>query len=443
MTVAFLPPLLPTLLGGMASFLQARSAWRLAVLSLGRLFAQGQRRPITSWLRAASAQVDFPAFYYFLGSLGRHAARPAAYLLQRLLQELPAETSIRFAIDDSPTQRYGPKVQGAGVHHNPSPGPADAPFLYGHLWVTLALVVCHPRWGVLALPLRSLLYIRHKDLPKVPAWCRPPFRTKLELAAELIGWAVGLTQFTGRSLLALVDGAYAKKPFRRAAQQAGVTVISRLRRDAGLRHLPRPRPPGQRGRPAVYGSRAIRLALRAAQTRGWQTVRVRQYGRDQDQTIKTFEVTWRPVGGRLRVVLVQEEDDWLAWFSTDPEMAAAEILRGAADRMTIEQDFHDLKEVEGWGQPQLRNLHANLGATQLTLWEFSLVELWAWDQPEENLVDRTASPWDDPRRRPSHADKRKALQRWCLQQEFRQVCHGRPLDQEIEQFIVRLLDRAA
>ncbi|MGA2031960.1 MAG: hypothetical protein ABSG68_06880, partial [Thermoguttaceae bacterium] len=41
------------------------------------------------------------------------------------------------AIDDSPTKRYGPKVEGADIHHNPTPGPADQKYLYGHIWVTL------------------------------------------------------------------------------------------------------------------------------------------------------------------------------------------------------------------------------------------------------------------------------------------------------------------
>jgi len=33
---------------------------------------------------------------------------------------------VLFAIDDTPTARYGPKVQGAGIHRNPMPGPAGA-----------------------------------------------------------------------------------------------------------------------------------------------------------------------------------------------------------------------------------------------------------------------------------------------------------------------------
>ena len=40
------------------------------------------------------------------------------------------------------------------------------------------------------------------------------------------------------------------------------------------------------------------------------------------------------------------------------------------------------------GQQQLRNFDANVGAWNLNLWAYTLVELWAWKQPEENLVDR-------------------------------------------------------
>ena len=120
-----------------------------------------------------------------------------------------------------------------------------------------------------------------------------------------------------------------------------------------------------------------------------------------------------------------------------------ELSRDVPQRMTIEQVFHDVKEVEGLGQPQLRDIHANVGAVQATLWEFTLVELWSWDQPHEAICDRSGSPWDDAGWRPSHADRRKALQRWCLGQEFQQVCEGQPVRPEMRQFVERLLERAA
>ncbi|HJT78788.1 MAG TPA: transposase [Gemmataceae bacterium] len=333
----------------MASFLHQRAAWRLAPLLLGALFATG-RRTLTSWLRAAGVGSGFAAFCYFLAALGRHADFPAGLLLQRVLLHLAPAGPLLFALDDTPTQRYGPKVQGAGVHHNPTPGPTDPKFLYGHIWVPRVYVALHPRWGAIGLPLYALLYVRRKNLAAVPARQGWTFRTKLELAATLVVWAARLTRFLGRSVRVVVDGFYAKRPFLQPALQAGVTVISRLRRDAGLRTLPvRPRRGRRRpGRPPTYGSDRISLAKRAGQKRGWQVVHVRQYGRQRAKRIKTFEATWRPAGGRIRVVLVQEAHGWLALFSTDPTLTAAEILSAAADRFSIETCQADYPSSRRW-----------------------------------------------------------------------------------------------
>ena len=60
------------------------------------------------------------------------------------------------------------RSKGADVHHNPTPGPADQPFLYGHVWVTISLALRHPRWGSLALPLRALLYVRQRTIATIP-----------------------------------------------------------------------------------------------------------------------------------------------------------------------------------------------------------------------------------------------------------------------------------
>lgn len=444
MTVAYLPAALQQLIAGMASFLHQRAAWRLALLLLGALFATG-RRTVTSWLRAAGVGPGFAAFYYFLAALGRHIDFPAGLLLQRLLQRLAPAGPLLFALDDTPTQRYGPKVQGAGVHHNPTPGPTDQKFLYGHIWVTLAYVALHPLWGAIGLPVRALLYVRRKNLVDVPARQGWAFRTKLELAATLVTWAARLTRFLGCAVHVVVDGFYAKRPFLQPVLQASVTVISRLRRDAGLRTLPQPPRRGRRrpGRPPIYGSGRISLAKRAGQKRGWQVVQVRQYGTLRAKRIKTFEATWRPAGGRIRVVLIQEEHGWLALFSTEPTLTAEVILSAAADRFSIEQDFHDLKEVEGLGQQQVRNIWANVGAFHISAWVQTLIELWAWEQPHEALCDRTGSPWDDPERRPSHADRRKALQRQCLSQEFQHLAAGQPLTREIQEFVGRVIRHAA
>ena len=66
------------------------------------------------------------------------------------------------------------------------------PFVYGHVWVVLGLLAAHPAWGVIALPLLARLYVRAKDLGGIAPRHRPPFRTKLELAADLLRCAVAV-----------------------------------------------------------------------------------------------------------------------------------------------------------------------------------------------------------------------------------------------------------
>ena len=140
----------------LAAGLHARNRWRLPVLLTGILFASG-RRTVTTWLRAAGVSDDFQDYYYFLAALGRKIEPVATQLTLLVLRMLPLPKRLLLVIDDSPTRRYGPKVEGADVHHNPTPGPADQPYLYGHIWVTISLAVRHPQWGPLALPLRAML----------------------------------------------------------------------------------------------------------------------------------------------------------------------------------------------------------------------------------------------------------------------------------------------
>lgn len=402
--------------------LHGRNGWRLPILLTGILFAQG-RRTVSTWLRAAGVSPDYVDYYYFLASVGRNAKLVSWRLLSLVLRIVPLPERVLLVLDDTPTKRYGPQVEGADVHHNPTPGPAAQEFLYGHVWVTLSLAVRHPAWGALALPLRAMLYVRQRTLASIPKCRGWKFRTKLQLAGQLVQWVAPVLKAAGKTLWIAVDGAYAKRPFLRAAREESVTVVSRLRKDAHLRTLPRPVKRGQkrRGRPRKYGKERINLAKRAGQQRGWQTTTCTLYGETVTKTYKTFLATYRPAGGVLRVVLVKEEKGWAAFFCTDPTATVEEILEAFADRATIEQNFHDQKEVWGTGQQQVRNIWTNVGVFHLNLWMHTLVELWAWRLPHEQLCDRSDSPWDDPGRRPSHANRRKALRHQFLESELNAI----------------------
>jgi hypothetical protein len=66
--------------------------------------------------------------------MGRLADLVAVSLVRTIVAQLGIDLNqlIVFALDDSPTKRYGRHVEGANIHHNPTPGPGDGEWLYGH-----------------------------------------------------------------------------------------------------------------------------------------------------------------------------------------------------------------------------------------------------------------------------------------------------------------------
>ena len=119
------------------------------------------------------------------------------------------------------------------------------------------------------------------------------------------------------------------------------------------------------------------------------------------------------------------------------------MIEAFADRAAIEQDFHDVKEVWGAGQQQVRNIWANLAVFNLNLWVHTLVECWCWSKPVESIRDRRDSPWDDAERRPSHADRRKALRRETLRNEYLSLSASHHRSSKIRHLYQRLLLLAA
>jgi DDE superfamily endonuclease len=287
------------------------------------------------------------------------------------------------------------------------------------------------------------LYVRKKDLAAIDKKHRPAFATKLELAVELMRWAKGWLDFVAAPVWVVADGAYAKAPFLKPLIGMGVVVVSRLRKDAALRTVPVVRT-GQRGRPRKYGPSRIALAQRAGQTRGWTTGTFELYGKGTEKKYKTFLATWPPVGGVIRVVLVDEPKGWVAFFCTDPSATVADILELVADRFSLETAFRDVKEVVGAGQQQVRHVWASVGSFHMCLWTFTMTEAWAWNRSGDALVaHRSASPWDDKPRRPSHADKRRAWRRELLVNDIDAVLRAGADGEKIHNLTERLLNLAA
>jgi hypothetical protein len=398
----------------LSSILHQRSAWRLAVIFTAMLFARG-RKTITSWLRAADINRCYKAYYYFIGSLAQKTENIATQLFEIVIRRIYKNTdTVLAAIDDSPTARYGPKVQGAGIHRNPTPTPDGRRFIYGHVWVTLSAIARHKNFGTIGLPLLARMYVKAGDVKAIGL----AFKSKTEQAVELSKWAYNCCKNLGKRLWIVTDGGFTRASFLKPVIKMGVVVITRLRKDAVLyAELKQPQK-RKRGRPRKYGER-IKLTNIINSSDGWFKVRTFLYGKEEIKEVKVFKALYKPAGCLVVVLVVRESKDcFRAFMCTDLTASAVEILEAVADRYAIEQNFSDIKEIEGAGQQQVRTIGSNIGAFHLNLWLHSMVELWAWDKSAKVLCNRSNSPWDDAFRRPSHADKCSALKREVLKQTF-------------------------
>src|SRR4051794_38179103 len=202
-----------TWIAALAAPLHARLAWRLISVVAGILLASG-RRTASRWWIAAGVGQGFRSYYYFLDSIGRKTRPVAAALMKIVSGRIGVGDRLVFALDHTPTKRYGPKVQGAGIHHTPTPGPAGSRFLYGHSWVTLSRVAHHARCGVIGLPLLAALYVRKVGIPTLPPEAGITFQTKLQIAAGMATWlAEHLPEAQLSRAWLTVDGGYAKRDF--------------------------------------------------------------------------------------------------------------------------------------------------------------------------------------------------------------------------------------
>ena len=122
------------------------------------------------------------------------------------------------------------------------------------------MLLSHPLFGVMALPLLSRLYVRQVDIASLKERYDWEFRTKHQLALDLLRHVIRTLRALGSKagFIVVFDGAYAARELVRSLIAEGAVVVTRLRRDAKLFDSPE-NEPGKRGRPRKYGKNRISL----------------------------------------------------------------------------------------------------------------------------------------------------------------------------------------
>lgn len=280
-----------------------------------------------------------------------------------------AQGRVFVAIDDTVCKKQGKHFDGLGVHYDPMNHDSPRHLSHGHCWVALA-ALAHQTQQAVALFVSCALYV-----PRRACGSDQPYRGKLELAVRLVAALP-----TCLRLVAVADGAYAKRPFAQALHQSRRFLLSRLRRDAIFYDLPPARVRGQKGAPRKFGAKH-KAAEWAASSADWQTVALFLYGRHRRLRLVSRLVLLRSLGVCARLVAVQ----WVSGktvflFCTDTTLSPVQIVSAYAARFAIETGFRDAKQSFGLSTYQVRNQTGYTRLVHLCLWAQTLLRLRCWDK---------------------------------------------------------------
>lgn len=350
----------------------------------------------------------------------------SAYLMARVVAPLILESGLVDAatgrpvvdlnLDDTTAGRYGKHVAHAGWFKDASAaGPATRGTVihWAHNWIVGAITLRLPRWPLMrwVLPVVFALYRKPPDCD-----AKHPFATRQVLAARMVCQVA--EALPGVEIRVAADGAYATRKMV-VGLPPGVSLVSRIRRDAALHALPASRrPKGKRGRNAKKGKRLPTPRQIAAQAReGWKTITVFKQGRRVQRQVLGVICLWYHVCRTtpIRLVIVRDpegkqEDDFL--FCTNAAVPEEQIVQRYYDRWGVEESIQEAKQqmgferTRGWCSKTV-NRQAPLAMVLETL-----VKAWyAQSAVEEPSLLPEAMPWNPHKTRPSFADMLSVLRR--------------------------------
>src|SRR4051795_8929129 len=330
MPTTAVPPILTTLVAGLAAAVPRRARTTFAELLIGAATTRGGH--VTDAILAAGLSRSWTTYYWFL-QRGRWAWLAVWRALLEALTTLFEPPVWHVVIDDTVVERISARAPGSLVHHNHSAKPNRSRFLRGQGWLCLAAVV-EQGWRVGAVPLMLRLVRRGTHRGKLGS-----ARFQLRLPGGRLG-----------RVRVLLDAWFTRARLIERAVADGHTVIGRVRRDLALYAVPRPPRRRRPGRPRKYGPRMTPEGVAALPVH--RSARV-LYGRFEVVRYRSCRVAARFLKGRVvRAVWVRLErpgrpSEERLLVCTDPALPATEVITSYARRWSVEPLFAATKH--GWG----------------------------------------------------------------------------------------------
>ncbi len=128
--------------------------------------------------------------------------------------------------------------------------------------------------------------------------------------------------------------------------QRPVHIVTRAKSNVVAYDDP-PAKTGRPGRPCQYGQKLNLMTLFKTRTTAFEQSVIELYGRCKTVSFLCLDLIWKPVGEKVRFVLVADGTERFILMCSDLTLSAKDIIRAYSYRFKIEVNFKVLKHLMG------------------------------------------------------------------------------------------------
>lgn len=226
--------------------------------------------------------------------------------------------------------KEGKKMPAVKSLHQESENNSKAAFIMGHSLQAIGLLVHGAVGQFFCVPLASRI---HEGL----VWSNRDRRTLLD---KLVGLFLEIVAFLPQKCILIADAYYASKKVIKPLLREGHHLVTRVRITTRAYHRAPPSKKPKQGRPKVYGKKVL-LRDYFKRPQDFVTALSPVYG-ETNVWIQylCLDLLWRPVGQRVRFVLVKHPTRGrMILMTTLPMLAPLDLIRLYGYRFKIEVSF--------------------------------------------------------------------------------------------------------
>jgi len=125
-----------------------------------------------------------------------------------------------------------------------------------------------------------------------------------------------------------------------------IHLVTRAKKNVVAYHDPPPKT-GLPGRPREYGSKLCLMDLFETMAGRFEQTTISLYAQCKEVPFLCLDLIWKPIGEKVRFVLVRDGSEQFILMCSDVELLASDIIRAYSYRFKIEVSFKVLKHLMG------------------------------------------------------------------------------------------------